>query len=184
MKHHETLYIMMGKIKLIILLILVIGIAYWLLNKEKSVLQEGMTMPTFELPNQDNELINSSRFAGKPLVVYFYPKDDTPGCTKEACSFRDNYVRFQFNNVQVVGISADDAASHNAFATKYELPFALLADTNREVHKAFGVGKELGLMTSRVTFVIDSTGKIVKIYKDNIHAEKHITEALKALKIE
>ncbi len=184
MKHHEILYIMMGKLKFLIILLVVIGIAYWFFNKGTTLLEVGMKMPAFELPNQDNEIIKSSRFTGKPLVVYFYPKDDTPGCTKEACSFRDNYVRFQSKNVQVVGISADDSASHHDFATKYKLPFTLLADTNREVHQTFGVGKELGLMTSRVTFIIDSTGKIVKIYKDNINAEKHITEALKALKIE
>lgn len=167
----------------ILLGILVIVLLYWFLKPSDKSLQKSAKIPNFSLQDQFGKLIESKSFLGKPLVVYFYPKDNTPGCTKEACSFRDNYELFQDKGVAVVGISADDVASHKDFAEKYQLPFTLLADPERTVHKAFGVGKELGTFTSRITFIIDKKGIIIKQFKDNINAEKHIQIALKALNI-
>jgi len=173
---------MTATIKLLLVLA-VITLLFFTFKTKKDKLAVGDKMPSFKLQNQNGKWIYSNSFNGKSLVVYFYPKDDTPGCTKEACSFRDNYERFTANNVAVVGISADDIASHKAFVAKYNLPFTLLADTDRKAHKTFGVGKALGMFTSRITFIINDKGIVLRIFKDNINAEKHIEEALKILKI-
>jgi peroxiredoxin Q/BCP len=165
------------------LFLAVIILLFWFFKPKKTVLAIGDKMPSFKLQNQEGKWLDSSSFNGAPLVVYFYPKDDTPGCTKEACSFRDNYEKFKENNVEVVGISADAIESHKDFVAKYNLPFILLTDSNRSVHKAFGVEKKLGVFTARITFIVDAKGKIINIFEDNINAEKHIEEALKALKI-
>jgi peroxiredoxin Q/BCP len=115
-------------------------------------------------------------------VIYFYPKDDTPGCTKEACSFRDSYEEFTDRNVKVIGISADDVESHKNFAKKYNLPFTLLADTKNEVRKLFGVKSNmLGLIPGRVTYVVNTGGEIIYIFDSQLKATKHISEALAAL---
>jgi peroxiredoxin Q/BCP len=115
-------------------------------------------------------------------VIYFYPKDDTPGCTKEACSFRDSYEEFTDRNVKVIGISADDVESHSNFAKKYNLPFTLLADVDNEVRNLFGVkGNVFGLIPGRVTYVVDKTGVIIYVFQSQLKAERHITEALQAL---
>jgi len=173
---------MTATIKLLLVLA-VIALLFLAFKPKRDKLAVGDKMPSFKLQNQEGKWVNSNSFNGKSLVVYFYPKDDTPGCTKEACSFRDNYERFNDNNVTVIGISADNIESHKAFVSKYNLPFTLLADTDRKVHKTFGVGKALGMFTSRITFIVDDKGIVLRIFKDNINAEKHITEALKALKI-
>jgi len=167
----------------IVAVVFLAALSFWFFKPKAKHLKVGDVMPSFSLKNQEGKMIKSTDFSGKSLVVYFYPKDDTPGCTKEACSFRDYYDLFQENGVSVIGISADDVASHKSFATKYSLPFVLLADPSRTVHKKFGVGKELGIMTSRITFIVNEKGFIIKIFKDNINAKKHVTEALDALKI-
>ena len=118
----------------------------------------------------------------KAMVIYFYPKDDTPGCTKEACSFRDSYEKFTDKNIEVIGISSDDVQSHKNFADKYNLPFTLLADTNNEVRNLFGVkGNIFGLIPGRVTYVVNKSGKIIFIYDSQFKAEKHIEESIKAI---
>jgi peroxiredoxin Q/BCP len=115
-------------------------------------------------------------------VIYFYPKDDTPGCTKEACSFRDNYQEFTDAGVTVIGISADDVESHKKFADKYNLPYTLLSDTDNKVRKLFGVKGDLfGLIPGRVTFVVDKNGVIRHVFNSQMNAEKHITESLAAI---
>lgn len=144
----------------------------------------GDKIPNFELKDQHNKTFKTADAVGKNiLVVYFYPKDDTPGCTKEACSFRDNFKDFEDAGARVIGISADDVASHKAFAEKYKLSYTLLADTKNEVRKKFGVpGDIFGLIPGRVTYVIDKEGIVRYVFNSQTNAEKHISESLSAIK--
>lgn len=150
-------------------------------------LKIGDKAPDFELKNQNGKSVKLSSFKGKKVVLYFYPKDDTPGCTKEACNFRDNILQLKKLNVVVLGVSNDDEESHQKFIAKYSLPFALLADVDKEVSKAYGVyelknfmGKEYyGI--ARSTFVIDEKGKIQKIFY-KVNPEEHIQEVMEAVK--
>jgi peroxiredoxin Q/BCP len=115
--------------------------------------------------------------------LYFYPKDDTPGCTKEACSFRDQYTVFQDLGCEVIGISSDAPKAHKEFAIKYKLPFPLLADEKKEVRTLFGVPKSfLGLLPGRVTYIIDKTGVVRGIFNSQLNATQHIDEALKVVR--
>lgn len=147
-------------------------------------LQIGDTCPTFKLANQFGELIDSSDLIGtKNLVIYFYPKDDTPGCTKEACSFRDSYEEFKDLGCEVLGISSDSVEEHKKFAEKYRLSFNLLADTSKEVRKAFGVpGNLFGLIPGRVTYIIDLKGHIRGVYNSQTNPLGHIEQALQLVK--
>lgn len=146
-------------------------------------LRIGDAAPTFSLPNQDSKTISLSDYLGKKhLVVYFYPKDETPGCTKEACGFRDSYEAFTDAGAEVIGISADGVDSHNAFASRRRLPFQLLSDPDNAVSKAFGVEKAgFGLFPGRETFVIDKEGKIRMRFVSSLNINKHITSALKVI---
>jgi peroxiredoxin Q/BCP len=146
-------------------------------------IEKGEKIPKFELKDQDGNVFNSEDVVGKkPLVIYFYPKDFTPGCTKEACSFRDSYEDFQDAGAEVIGISNDSEKSHSKFSKKYKLPFVLLSDANGRVRKKFGIKKSLlGLVPGRETFVIDAEGKV--IFKFNsLDASKHMKKALNAIK--
>jgi len=151
---------------------------------QKMKLKVGDTVPLFTLKDQDNQEINIADYKGKKaMVIYFYPKDDTPGCTKQACKFRDEFEVFTDLNVKVIGISADDVASHKSFAEKYRLPFTLLADTDNKVRKLFGVPKNmLGLIPGRVTYIVDRTGTIIHTFNSQFGAEEHIEEALSKFK--
>jgi len=151
---------------------------------QSNKLEIGDTIPQFTLKDQNNKEFDVTKYRGKkPMVIYFYPKDDTPGCTKEACSFRDEFETFTDLNVEVIGISSDDVVSHKKFAEKYNLPFTLLADTKKKVRKLFGVPNNLlGLLPGRVTYVVNKNGIIVHIFDSQFSAEKHITEALSILK--
>jgi peroxiredoxin Q/BCP len=143
----------------------------------------GSPLPPFRLPDQDGNIIDSKQLVGeRPLVLYFYPKDDTPGCTAQACSFRDAYQDFIDVGAQVVGISSDDAATHKAFAEKHRLPFTLLSDENNKLRKEMGVPSDLlGLLPGRVTYVIDRYGIVQHIFKSQLNVKRHISEALAAL---
>lgn len=147
-------------------------------------LDAGDQIPQFSLLDQDSNQVNIADYLGKgPLVIYFYPKDDTPGCTKEACSFRDSYEEFSDAGAQVIGISSDSPSKHKAFADRYRLPFTLLADTNNTVRKAFGVKGDLfGLIPGRVTFVIDKEGVIQHVFDSQMRAEAHMQESLDAIR--
>ncbi|WP_445725622.1 peroxiredoxin [Flavobacterium sp.] len=142
----------------------------------------GDLLPTFRLQDQNNNTVNSIDYIGKPMVIYFYPKDDTPGCTKEACKFRDDFERFTDLGTVVIGISADSVESHKNFEQKYNLPFLLLADTNNEVRNLFGVPKNLFFIPGRVTYVIDKKGIVQYVFNSLLSAEKHIENALQKLK--
>ena len=151
-------------------------------NKNKPI-TVGDKVPDFILLDQNGKEFNVGDYAGKrAMVIYFYPKDDTPGCTKEACSFRDSFEEFTDRNVEVVGISADSVESHLNFAKKYNLPFSLLADTENKVRNLFGVkGNLMGLIPGRVTYVINKEGIVVYVFESQLKATKHIDESLKAL---
>jgi peroxiredoxin Q/BCP len=144
----------------------------------------GDKIPEFSLPDQNGSLFDIKNVLGtKKLVIYFYPKDDSPGCTKEACHFRDLFEVFKETDAIIIGISGQSVESHKKFAEKYGLTFTLLSDTRNEVRKLFGVpGNTLGLLPGRVTYVADRTGKVVYIFNSQIHAERHVDEALKILR--
>ncbi len=143
----------------------------------------GDTAPHFTLNDQNGNKFDSKDHIGKkPLVLFFYPKDYTPGCTKEACSFRDSYEEFTEQGAEVIGISADSEASHRKFASSYKLPFILLADTQNKVRKLFKVEKALfNLLPGRETYVIDKEGKVSMVF-NSMGASQHIAKALRALK--
>jgi len=142
-------------------------------------LQAGQPAPDFELPDQQGRLRKLGEWRGKWLVLYFYPKDDTPGCTTEACNFRDDWLRLQALGAEVVGISVDTSASHQAFAQKFKLPFPLLADDKAEVAARYGALSDWRLIrfAKRHTFVIDPQGRIAKVYR-SVDTSKHSSEIL------
>jgi len=143
----------------------------------------GDRAPDFELMSQKGEMVRLGNFLGKKAVVlYFYPKDETPGCTKEACAFRDSYEVFKDAGAEVIGISSDTEESHSIFSLKYSLPFALLSDENGKVRREFGVPSSMGLLPGRVTYVIDKDGIVRNIFSSQTDIEGHINEALKVLK--
>ncbi|GAB2219213.1 hypothetical protein Droror1_Dr00006844 [Drosera rotundifolia] len=143
---------------------------------------KGSVPPAFTLKDQDGKTVNLSKFKGKPVVVYFYPADETPGCTKQACAFRDSYEKFKKAGAEVVGISGDDASSHKAFQKKYRLPFTLLSDEGNKVRKEWGVPADLfGALPGRQTYVLDKNGVVQLIYNNQFQPEKHIDETLKLL---
>ncbi len=141
--------------------------------------------PIFELPNQFGETIKISELLGKKiLVIFFYPKDNTSGCTLEACAFRDNYAEFQDLNCEIIGISSDNEDRHLAFSTKYLLNYTLLADSNKKARKAFEVPTNLfGLIPGRVTYVIGLDKKIKAIYNSQTNPFGHIQNALEIVKV-
>ena len=150
------------------------------------MVEEGASAPDFELASDEGETVKLSALRGKPVVLYFYPKDDTPGCTTEACEFRDAYDRFRDQGVEILGVSPDTEASHQKFKSKYELPFTLLADPDHRAAEAFGVWKEtrnsgktyMGI--ERSTFVIDADGKVAKAMR-GIRPAGHAAKVLETL---
>lgn len=144
----------------------------------------GDKVPLFKLKDQNGELFDLGKVVGAHnLVIYFYPKDDTPGCTKEACSFRDQFEAFKDANALVIGISSDSPESHKKFAEKYNLPFVLLSDSKKEVREMFGVpGSLFGLIPGRVTYIVDRTGVVRHVFNSQMNAEQHVAEAMEILK--
>lgn len=139
----------------------------------------GEPAPDFTLPSQDGGDISLGGLLGKgPIVLYFYPRDDTPGCTAEACTFRDSYEDFKEVGAEVVGISSDSIDKHKDFAKQHSLPFILLSDRSGEVRRKYRVPKTFGLMPGRVTFVIDKRGFIRYIFSSQFKATEHIRRAL------
>ena len=145
-------------------------------------IKRGETAPAFEGPTSDGSKLSLKDFTGKKnVVLYFYPKDDTPGCTKEACSFRDNIKSLRDLGAEIVGVSLDSVESHSKFTDKYNLSFPLVSDKDKQIATAYGVLKDTGTSTSRVTFIIDKKGKIAKIFP-KVDVAKHTEEVIAALK--
>lgn len=143
----------------------------------------GDTAPDFTLQSQAGESVTLSSFKGqKAVVLYFYPKDDTPGCTTESCTFRDSFQDFQDLGAEVIGISSDSPDSHQKFASKHNLPFTLVSDAGSSVRKAYGVPATLGLLPGRVTYVIDKAGTVRHLFNSQFNPTKHVGEALGVLK--
>ena len=144
--------------------------------------------PDFSLPDQDGKTVSLKSLKGKQVVLYFYPKDDTPGCTKEACGFRDSWSAIEKANTVVLGVSMDDAESHQKFIKKYSLPFTLLCDEDGTVSKAYGVYKKKNMYgkiywgIERSTFIIDETGKLKAIFR-KVTVDGHVDEVQAALKV-
>ena len=142
----------------------------------------GDKAPDFALPSQIGDTVTLAEFLGKKnIVLYFYPKDETPGCTKEACGFRDSYQELASLGAEVLGVSGQGVESHKSFATHYGLPFILLSDVDNKVRKLYGVPSSLGLLPGRVTYIIDKQGIVRHIFNSQTQAERHIEEAKKAL---
>jgi peroxiredoxin Q/BCP len=150
------------------------------------VIEEGKPAPDFELASDSGETVSLSALRGRPVVLYFYPKDDTPGCTKQACGIRDTYGEFERAGAVVLGVSPDDEGSHVKFKQKYELPFTLLADTDHAVAEQYGVWSQKSYMgrkymgVNRSTFVIDADGTVKKVLRD-VKPGTHADEVLAAL---
>lgn len=146
-------------------------------------LKEGDKAPSFESTDQDGNKVKLSDFAGKKVVLYFYPKDNTPGCTAEACNLRDNYAQFTSKGYEILGVSSDSEKSHQKFIDKYELPFRLLADVDKGIHKSYGTWVEKSMYgrkymgTARVTFIIDENGVIEKII-EKVKTKDHTAQIL------
>lgn len=173
------------KIAILILIVAAIGLVAFRMTTTKEIvtLTKGDKLPVFTLKDQNNKLFQVADFIGKKnLVIYFYPKDDTPGCTKEACKFRDDFEVFSDLDAMVIGISGDSPESHTKFIEKYNLPFTLLSDVDDEVRKLFGVkGKFMNMIPGRVTFVVDKQGVIQYTFDSMGNAEQHVSEAQKIL---
>jgi peroxiredoxin Q/BCP len=149
------------------------------------MIKEGDAAPDFEARDADGNTVKLSDLRGQKVVLYFYPKDDTPGCTKEACSFRDSHSALEREGIKVLGVSLDDEKSHRKFAEKFSLPFTLLADTDHVVADAYGVYGEKQFMgkkymgVDRKTFLIDEQGRVKKVF-DKVNVEQHADEVMKA----
>ena len=142
----------------------------------------GARAPDFALPSQTGEKLRLEDFLGKPVVLFFYPKDNTLGCTKEVCAFRDDFEEFGKLDAEVIGISSDSVESHKAFAEEHDLSFALLSDRGGKVRKLYGVPNTLGLFPGRVTYVVDEAGVVRHIFSSQLSVERHVQEAIGALR--
>lgn len=143
----------------------------------------GDMAPDFELPSQRGEKVRLADFRGKKSVVlFFYPKDNSPGCTKEVCGFRDSYEVFKDVGAEVIGVSSDSIESHSIFSTTFALPYMLLSDEGGAVRRLYGVPASLGLIPGRVTYVIDREGRVRNVFSSQTDIERHIQESLAILK--
>ena len=151
-------------------------------SQSATKVEVGAPAPDFTLPDQAGQPVSLKDYKGKNAVVlYFYPKDNTPGCTAEACSFRDSYDVFKEAGAEVIGVSSDSEDSHQGFAAKHGLPFVLLSDQGGKVRKLYGVPATFGLLPGRVTYVIDKDGVVRHVFNSQFGATKHVEEALKIL---
>lgn len=169
---------------LIIYLILFVSYLTFHKNNTMNEIKIGSTVPAFTLPDQNGTMFDINTVLGKKnLVIYFYPKDDSPGCTAQACSFRDQFEVFKEADAVIIGISGQSVESHKEFALKHRLTFTLLSDEGNKIRKQFGVPTSfLGLLPGRVTYVADKSGKVIYIFNSQVNATKHVDEALRILK--
>ena len=150
--------------------------------RTKDTVAAGSKALNFTLPSQSGEMVSLDDFLGKkPVVLFFYPKDDTPGCTKEVCAFRDSFEQFRRLDAEVIGISSDSVESHRRFAGRHSLPFTLLSDEGGKVRKLYGVPNTFVVFPGRVTYVIDKDGVVRRIFSSQVSVEKHVEEALEVL---
>ncbi len=145
-------------------------------------LQPGKPAPEFAAPITSGETVSLSNYRGKKVILYFYPKDDTPGCTVEACGLRDSYQKIRELGAEVLGVSVDDVESHRRFAEKFSIPFPLVADAEAKITQTYGVYNEKWKMARRVTFLIDERGNIARVF-DPVKPDIHTKELLDALKV-
>jgi peroxiredoxin Q/BCP len=146
-------------------------------------IQIGDKAPDFTLPSQMGDNVTLSEYLGKKnIVLYFYPKDETPGCTREACTFRDSYEELTNLGAEVLGVSDQSVESHKSFASHHGLPFLLLSDAENKVRRLYGVPSSMGLIPGRVTYIIDKKGVVRHIFVSQIQAERHVEEAKKTLR--
>jgi peroxiredoxin Q/BCP len=169
---------------LIIYLLLFTSYVTFSQEKDMNKIKIGSSIPTFTLPDQNGNLFDINSVLGKKnLVIYFYPKDDSPGCTAQACSFRDQFEVFTEADAVIIGISGQSVESHKEFAEKYRLSFTLLSDEGDKIRKRFGVPANLlGMIPGRVTYIANKTGKVIYIFNSQMQATKHVDEALRILK--
>jgi len=147
-----------------------------------AMLKPGDPAADLELPDEQGRPVRlSDRWKERVLVLFFYPKDNTPGCTAEACGFRDAYDELSANGAEIIGISGDDAASHQGFIRRFQLPFTLLSDRDGRARKAFDVGRTLGLWPGRVTYVIDREGTVRAAFSHAFQPTRHVQDALEAV---
>jgi len=152
-------------------------------RRTKAKVNIGSVAPDFTLPSQSGEMVSLKNFLGKrPVVLFFYPKDNTLGCTKEVCSFRDSYEELRNLDAGVIGISSDSVDSHKGFAEKHKLPFTLLSDEGGKVRSLYGVPKTWGIFAGRVTYVIDEERVVRNVFSSQMEVEKHVEEALNTLR--
>jgi peroxiredoxin Q/BCP len=153
------------------------------IRRTKDKVKVGSVAPDFTLPSQAGEMVSLKDFSGrKPVVLFFYPKDDSPGCTKEVCAFRDNFEEFSKLDAQVIGISSDSVESHRRFAAKHDLSFPLLSDEGGNIRRLYGVPKTFGLIPGRVTYIIDKEGVVRHVFSSQLSVQRHVQEALAALR--
>jgi thioredoxin-dependent peroxiredoxin len=153
------------------------------IRRTKDKVKVGTVAPDFTLPSQAGEMVSLKDFSGrKPVVLFFYPKDDSPGCTKEVCAFRDNFEEFSKLDAQVIGISSDSVESHRRFAAKHDLSFPLLSDEGGNIRRLYGVPKTFGLIPGRVTYIIDKEGVVRHVFSSQLSVQRHVQEALAALR--
>jgi peroxiredoxin Q/BCP len=157
---------------------------YFNSGQDMKKIEVGSKVPEFTLADQNGKMFSISSVLGKKnLVIYFYPKDDSPGCTAEACAFRDQYEVFNEADALIIGISGQSVESHKEFADKYHLSYTLLSDEGNKIRKLFGVPSNfLGMLPGRVTYIADKSGKVIYIFNSQAQAERHVDEALKILK--
>jgi peroxiredoxin Q/BCP len=169
-----------------LIIYLLLFASYIIFNKNSNMneLKIGSNIPAFSLPDQNGNLFGINSALGKKnLIIYFYPKDDSPGCTAQACSFQDQFEVFKEADAVIIGISGQSVESHKEFALKHRLTFTLLSDEGNKIRKQFGVPTNLlGLLPGRVTYVADKSGKVIYIFNSQIQATKHVDEALRILK--
>jgi thioredoxin-dependent peroxiredoxin len=152
-------------------------------RRTKDKMNVGSVAPDFTLPSQSGEMVSLGDFLGKrPVILFFYPKDNTLGCTREVCAFRDSFEELGKLDAEVIGISSDSVDSHSAFAEKHRLPFTLLSDQGGNVRRLYGVPNTFGLFPGRVTNVIDTEGVVRHVFSSQIGVEKHVEEALMTLR--
>jgi peroxiredoxin Q/BCP len=171
------------KIIIVVVLVAVTLLAFRLVSFGGTVPKAGQPAPDFSLPDASSKIHKLSDYSGKWLVLYFYPKDDTPGCTTQACNFRDDLFKLEKLGAKVVGVSVDDSDSHAEFAKKYNLPFPLLSDKNGKVADSYGALTNLGIIkiAKRYTFLIDPKGNIAKVYL-SVDTSRHSEEIINDLK--